>query len=275
MPRFDVSTSNSDELARLRDKETGFVTTWSVGFKKSPLRLMVLSVMVVSFFVTGCKRLAKQTKISPEASKVPTAPMPEQDSELSRAYQIVLEGELVHNIPQTAKIRDPFVVKAGLAEEVTESILKQLDINEPVTIEQEISYRPLGVELTLVADKESAFEIQDISSRRKVVITNHPGKWQWSVKPIKPGKHTLSIQTGASLQDDDHSNEAKHKVLASQVVNVESSLQESLQILISDNWLLLATCFTTCSFIYIGWKLGHLSSINSHESFSSSNSEKN
>lgn len=233
-----------------------------IGIKRLTFLSTILFIFASSFLVTGCT----QPETSSMVPMPPQASGPDQNSELIVAYNILSEGELVHNIPHTAKIMESFVVEAGLAEEVTESVLNQLEIDGQVTIEQEIYYLPLGVELTLKSDKESAFEIQNISSGRKVVITDYPGKWMWLVKPIKSGEYTLSIQSTISLLDNENLNEEKYNI-SSQVIDVESSRKEDLQLLISNSWVYILAFPTLLTFTYLGWKLGHLIGIDSRRYF--------
>lgn len=104
------------------------------------------------------------------------------------------EGEFFHNIPSAGQVGQSFVVKAGVAENVTQAMLSSLGIKGPVTVEQEVLYNPLQVDLVLSGSVEN-FLIEPIFAGKKPVITNSTPIWGWSVTPLVPGEHYLKLES--------------------------------------------------------------------------------
>ncbi|MEO0985359.1 MAG: hypothetical protein AAFY20_07410 [Cyanobacteria bacterium J06639_14] len=186
-----------------------------------------------------------------------TSPSSEEvlhSSDLDGIYENLIQGEFFHTIPKKMQVQQQLVIEAGVAEQVTEQLLSSLGITTPVTITEREKYNPLGVEIRLI-DSEEAFEIEDISTGRKAVITGYPELWTWSVTPLKPGSHELQLEVEVSLD----SNSAKRHetlILFEGPIVIQSNSSYRIRSAVDKYWLLLYNLFMIIIFGFGGWYIG-------------------
>ncbi|NER82584.1 MAG: hypothetical protein F6K42_24095 [Leptolyngbya sp. SIO1D8] len=196
---------------------------------------------------------------SPFHSRESSAPPPNsratestETSELNRIYEELIQGEYFHTIPKDMQVQQQLVIEAGVAGQVTEQLLLSLGINATATEIERGYYSPLGVEIRLIGDKK-AFEIEDISTGEKAVITKHPESWQWKVSPIKLGKHILRLEAKVFLNSNNLQDKQEKNFLSESQVQVHGNLNHQIKSFITSYWSTISTFFAVIIFGFIGW----------------------
>ena len=147
-----------------------------------------------------------------------------QAEPLLEAYQQLEEGEFFHNIPQQVQVNQPFIIEAGIGEEVTQAMLDTLDIEGPVTVSQGVVYNPLQADLVLLAAPEDKFSVEAIVEGRRPAIANEPVSWKWLVTPLAPGEYSLQIESLVFLEGS-QSQQSNSQIIADKMLSISATPQ--------------------------------------------------
>ena len=132
------------------------------------------------------------------AAPVPNAPVfnvvPEKRLIISKIIEGLPVADFFYTIPDRFKSGSDTVIKAGIANEVTEELLRRYRLQDKAkVIRSATRYEPLGTEILLWVS-DDAFKVEPIGEAgKKPVIEGNEQIWSWNVTPLKAGSHDIII----------------------------------------------------------------------------------
>ena len=155
---------------------------------------------------------------------------------IEKAIEKLPIGEVYHNVPERMKVGVSTDIEAGIAPEVTEQIKEKIQGNEEITVESGVKFDPKGMDMNLIVSEDD-FKVK---KRGKVqfVSNESPGKWRWSVTPLKSGKKRIAIEaTIVELEVTDINRTRERDIsVFSDTREIDVNLGYSVSQFLFNNW---------------------------------------
>lgn len=204
--------------------------------------------------VTGCKQNKNHsggdTSTPANTTKSPSdttdksqknQPIINSQRDVDEAINKLLPGQAFHQVPSKMKVGMTYQILVGIAAKriTKDEVIRELrgknnDLN--IKFIPDISYDPINVEVQLIADPDE-FKVRDVTPKNQAISSKRPTIWQWDVKPLKFGKHKVTLLATVNL----HISNIKEPkpitfVVFDETIPVEVNYQYSTTEFLEKNW---------------------------------------